>query len=182
MEMHKDLAQVLITEDEIKEIIKRLARSINEDYKGKPFILVCVLNGAFVFGADLLRVLDQSNNPQIAFIQVSSYGSGTVSTGELKTLKDLEIDISGKNLIIVEDIVDSGLSLSKIKEKLLGQGAESVKICVLLDKVKARKVPVELDYVGMEIDNVFVVGYGLDHNENYRNLSYIGILKPEIYS
>lgn len=181
----KYLDRILLDTYSIGSIVRSLAVQIKLDYKDKQddLIVISVLKGAYFFTADILRALSPELDPVVEFVQLSSYGSGHESSGELKFKKELDgVDISGKDVLIVEDIVDTGLTISKLKEYLLGKGAKSVRICVLLDKSEARKVEVQLDYVGSKIPSEFVVGYGLDYGEKYRNLPYIGVLKKEIYS
>ena len=177
--MHSDLKCVLFTEEEIKRRVSEIGRQISEDYKGEEVVLVGILKGAIVFFSDLARSIDI--HTRMDFMSISSYGSSTKSTGVVRFLKDLDNDITGKHVIIVEDIIDSGTSLSFLKSNLISRGAKSLKICVLLDKPTRRRIPVEVDYCGFSIPDEFVVGYGLDFDEKYRNLPLIGILKPEIY-
>ncbi|MBM4403024.1 MAG: hypoxanthine phosphoribosyltransferase [Candidatus Cloacimonetes bacterium] len=177
--MNCDLSAVLFDEYRIQARIRELGVQITHDYKEKKPVMVGILKGGFVFLADLIRSI--SIPMQVDFLAISSYGSGTVSTGVVKIHKDLDIDINGRDVIIVEDIVDSGLSLGYITEYINKHNPHSVKTCVLLDKPKAHKIDVVFDYVGFAIGHEFVVGYGLDYNETYRNLPYIGILKEEIY-
>ncbi|MDD3284038.1 MAG: hypoxanthine phosphoribosyltransferase [Patescibacteria group bacterium] len=179
------LDRILLDAYSIGSIIRSLAAQIKLDYKDRQddLIVISVLKGAYFFTADLQRALSPELDPVVEFIQLSSYGAGSKSSGELKFKKELEdVNISGKDLLVVEDIVDTGLTISKLREYLLEKGAKSVRICVFLDKSEARMVEVKLDYVGSKIPSEFVVGYGLDYNEQYRNLPYIGVLKKEIYS
>ncbi|MBQ5910770.1 MAG: hypoxanthine phosphoribosyltransferase [Clostridia bacterium] len=177
--MNNDIEKVLLTEEELKEIICRLGKQITEDYKDKNLLVVSVLKGSVMVMADLLREIKIP--ARIDFMSVSSYGSGTTTSGSVKIIKDLDIDLSGYDLLIVEDILDSGVTLSNLKEILLTRGPASVKICTLLDKPERRKANVVADYVGAQIPDAFVVGYGLDYDEKYRNLPYVGILKPSVY-
>lgn len=176
--MEKDVESILISEEEIKEICKRLGEQITKDYQGKKLLVVSVLKGAVVFMADLLREI--KCDCQIDFIAVSSY-SGTKTTGVVKFKKDLDIDPDGMDILIVEDILDSGVTLSYLSGVLMGRNANSIKICTLLDKPANRKADIKADYVGKEVPDAFIIGYGLDYNEKYRNLPYIGILKPSVY-
>ena len=174
------IEKVLLSEDELKEIIKRLGKEITEDYKDKNLLVVSVLKGSVMVMADLLREIKLPL--RIDFMSVSSYGSGTTTSGTVKIIKDLDINLAGYDLLIVEDILDSGVTLSNLKEILLTRGPASVKICTLLDKPERRKANVVADYVGAQIPDAFVVGYGLDYDEKYRNLPYVGILSPSVYS
>ena len=177
--MNCDISAVLYDEYKIQARIREIGNEINIEYKGKTPVFIGILKGGFVFMSDLIRAISIPIN--IDFMAVSSYGSGTVSSGIVKIRKDIDIDIKDRDIIIVEDIVDSGLSLHYIVEYLLKHEPASVKTCVLLDKPDAHKIDVSFDYVGFNIGNEFVVGYGLDFNELYRNLPYIGILKEECY-
>ncbi len=175
-----DISKVLLSEDEIKEIVQKLGKQISEDYKDKNLLLVSVLKGSVMFMADLMRAIDI--HCKIDFMAVSSYGSGTSTTGSVKILKDLNIDLSGYDLLIVEDILDSGVTLSNLRDMLLTRHPASFKICTFIDKPERRKADVKADYVGAEIPDAFVVGYGLDYDEKYRNLPYLGILDPKVYT
>ncbi len=174
-----DLLKVLLTEDEIQRRVKELGSAISRDFAGEEVVMVGILKGAVVFFADLARAITIPVN--MDFMAISSYGSATKSTGVVRILKDLDHDITGKNVIIVEDIVDSGMSLSFLKENLLSRGAKSLSVCVLLDKPSRRRINVDVSYRGFEVPDEFVVGYGLDYAERYRELPMIGVLKPEIY-
>lgn len=176
--MERDVERVLISCEELKQICKDLGQQITRDYSGKKLLVVSVLKGAVVFMADLLREI--KCDCIIDFIAVSSY-SGTKTTGVVKFKKDLDIDPDGMDILIVEDILDSGITLSYLSGVLMGRNANSIKICTLLDKPANRKADVKADYVGKVIPDEFVIGYGLDYNEKYRNLPYIGILKPSVY-
>ena len=178
--MINDIEKVLLSEEELKEIIKRLGKEITEDYKDKNLLVVSVLKGSVMVMADLLREIKLPL--RIDFMSVSSYGSGTTTSGSVKIIKDLDINLSGYDLLIVEDILDSGVTLSSLKEILLTRGPASVKICTLLDKPERRKADIKADYVGAQIPDAFVVGYGLDYDEKYRNLPYVGILSPSVYA
>ena len=178
--MHKDLQKILITEEEVKEAAKKLAKQIENDYKDdEEIIFVGLLKGSVQFMADLLKNVDLMCT--IDFMCVSSYGKGTKSTGRVNIIKDLSEPIDDKNVIIVEDIIDSGNTLSFIKKYFSAKNAKSVRICTLLNKPSRREVEIDVDYIGFEVPDEFVVGYGLDFQEHYRNLPYIGVLKPEIY-
>lgn len=178
--MHKDLAYVLLEEEAIQKRVEELGRQITRDYEGKELVLVGILKGAVVFFSDLIRHVELPMS--MDFMAISSYGNATKSAGVVRILKDLDKDIVGKHIIIVEDIVDSGLTLSFLKDNLVSRGAASLRICALLDKPERRKVDIKADYQGFTIPDAFVVGYGLDYAERYRNLPYIGVLKPEIYT
>lgn len=178
--MKDDVLRVLLSEDEIRAKVQEMGKKLSEDYKGKNLLLVTVLKGAVVFLADLMRQIDVP--AEIDFMVVSSYGSGIKSSGVVKIVKDLDVPLAGKDILIVEDILDSGMTLSYIKELLQSRGPRSIRIVTLLDKPARRKVDLQADYVGFEVPDEFVVGYGLDFDERYRNLPYIGILKPEVYS
>jgi hypoxanthine phosphoribosyltransferase len=176
----KDCGKILLTEEEIKVRVKELGEQITKDYQGKEPVMVCILKGASVFFVDLLRSI---NLPvRMEFMAVSSYGNSTDTSGVVRILKDLDHSVYGKDVIIVEDIVDTGLTLSYIKREMLGRGATSLAIAALLDKPERRKKPLEVDYKGFTIPNEFVVGYGLDYQERYRNMRDIGVLKEELYS
>ncbi|HAL63891.1 MAG TPA: hypoxanthine phosphoribosyltransferase [Clostridiales bacterium] len=177
--MHQDLEKILVTEQEISKLVKRIANEINADLKGEPLLVIIILKGSTPFAMDLIKHLDM--NVEIDFMQVSSYGKSTSSSGFINLKKDIEQDITGKNILIVEDIIDSGNTLNKIKTLFQDRNAKSVRICTLLDKPSRRVVDVKVDYVGSEIPDEFVVGYGLDYNEQYRNLPYIGVLKRSVY-
>ena len=178
--MKEDVLRVLLSEDEIREKVRELGGKITADYKNSNLMLVTVLKGAVVFLADLMRQIDVP--AEIDFMVVSSYGSGVKSSGVVKIVKDLDVPLAGKDILIVEDILDSGLTLSYIKELLESRGPRSVRIATLLDKPSRRKVDLQADYIGFSVPDEFVIGYGLDYDEKYRNLPYIGILKPEVYS
>ena len=178
--MKEDVLRVLLSEDEIREKVRELGGKITADYKNSNLMLVTVLKGAVVFLADLMRQIDVP--AEIDFMVVSSYGSGVKSSGVVKIVKDLDVPLAGKDILIVEDILDSGLTLSYIKELLESRGPRSIRIATLLDKHSRRKVDLQADYIGFSVPDEFVIGYGLDYDEKYRNLPYIGILKPEVYS
>jgi hypoxanthine phosphoribosyltransferase len=172
-----DQLKVIIKEDQLKKRIKKLASEISNDYKDKNPVLVGILKGSFIFMADLTRELQIPH--QVDFISVASYGSGKCATGVVRWLKDLSINIEDKHVIIVEDIIDSGLTLDYIRNNLLTRKPKSLKIVTLLNKRKRRKMKIPLRYVGFSIPDEFVVGYGLDYNEKYRNLPYIAQLRNE---
>ncbi len=171
--------EVLQTEEALKARVAQLGADITRDYAGKAPVIISVLRGSYIFMADLTRCIDLPCT--VDFMSVSSYGGGTSSSGQVKIIKDLSESIEGRDLIIVEDILDSGNTLYYLRDVLLARKPASVKICTLLDKPERREKPIQADYVGFEIPNAFVVGYGLDYAEAYRNLPYIGILKPQVY-
>jgi len=174
-----DLAHVLYTKEEIQARVAELAAQIDKDYEGRDILVVGVLKGAVMIMADLVRAL--KSHLTMDWMAVSSYGSGTQSSGVVRILKDLDSDLMGKHVLIVEDIIDSGLTLSWLKSNLESRGPASVEICTLLRKPEAAKVEIDVKYVGMDIPNEFVVGYGLDYAEKYRNLDCVGTLAPHIY-
>ena len=178
-DMGPDLAQVLITEEQIAQRLDEMAARIDADYEGRDLLLVGVLKGAVYVMADLSRRLHRS--APMDWMAVSSYGSGTKSSGVVRILKDLDTDLTGRHVLIVEDIIDSGLTLSWLVGNLSSRGAASVEIAALLRKPEAAKVEVDVKYVGFDIPTECVVGYGLDYAEEYRNLSFIGTLRPEVY-
>ena len=178
--MDKDMAKVLFSQEELQTRIRELGAQLSEDYRGKTPTMVCILKGAVMFFADLLRELDF---PLVTdFMAISSYGSSTKSTGVVKLVKDLDRDICGRDVLVVEDIVDSGMTLSYIKKEFAQRGAASVRIATLLDKPARRRVELDVDYSCFVIPDAFVVGYGLDYDEKYRNLPDIGVLHPRIYT
>ena len=179
MSMDNDILEVLLTREQIKEICEKLGAQITKDYEGKKLLLVSVLRGAVVFMADIMREIKLPC--EIDFMSISSY-KGANSTGVVQFKKDLDINPEGYDILIVEDILDTGLSLKYIAEILKTKNANSVKICAFLDKPENRKTDIVADYVGATVPNAFVVGYGLDYNEKYRNLPYLGVLKTEVYS
>lgn len=177
--MHPHVEKILLDETRIKERVLQLGQQITRDYQGQNILTVGILKGAMIFLADLVRNIEVPTF--FDFMAVSSYGTGTVSSGAVRILKDLDRSIEGRHVIIVEDIVDTGLTLQYLVENMKARGPASLKICTLLDKPSRRKVEVSVDYNGFSIPDEFVVGYGLDYNECYRNLPYIAVLKPEIY-
>ncbi len=172
--------KILIDEQTLNEKVKELAQRITEDYKGKPLLIVGILKGSVPFMADLLRLI-KLEDLSIDFMSVSSYNGGTVSSGRIRIIKDLDVDINGKNVLIVEDIVDTGFTLSKLKDMLMIRNPKSLKICTILNKPSRRTTPIDVDYIGFDVPDEFIIGYGLDYDEKYRNLPYVGILKREIY-
>ena len=177
--MHKDVKEILFSEEQLKERVAQIAAQIDRDYAGKELMLVSVLRGSFIFMADLVRAITVPC--KVDFMAVSSYGSGTVSSGQVQITKDLSEDITGRHLLVVEDILDSGNTLSYLLEVLRARKPASIRLCTLLDKPERRVKPVHLDYTGFTIPDAFVVGYGLDYDEYYRNLPYIGVLRPSVY-
>jgi hypoxanthine phosphoribosyltransferase len=178
--IESDIERVIVDEKALQEKIKELAARVDKDYENKDLLLIGVLKGAVMAVADLSRALQR--HVDMDWMAVSSYGSGTKSSGVVRILKDLDRDITGRNVLIVEDIVDSGLTLSWLKSNLESRGANSVEILSILRKPESAKVEVNVKYVGFEIPPDFVVGYGLDFNEKYRNLPFIGVLAKHIYS
>ncbi|MGI6712144.1 MAG: hypoxanthine phosphoribosyltransferase [Bacillota bacterium] len=177
--MKNDVKKILITEEEIRAKLRELGQEITKDYSGKDLLIVGILKGSFVFMGDLIRNIDVPI--QVDFMEISSYGCATESSGAVRILKDLDNDIEGRNVLIVEDIVDTGLTLSYLIDNLWSRKPSSLKICTFLNKPSRRKVPLEVNYNGYNIPDEFVVGYGLDYAEKYRNLPYVAIVKPEIY-
>ena len=179
MSMHDDIKNVLVSEEELKAKVAELGAQISRDYEGKNLVLVSILKGSVM--ADLMRAV--SIPCSIDFMVVSSYGgSNTVTSGLVKIIKDLDGDLSGKDVLIVEDILDTGVTLSNLVPMLKMRNPNSVKICTILDKPSRRKADIQPDYEGFQVPDEFVVGYGLDYDEKYRNLPYVGVLKPEIYA
>lgn len=178
-DMGKDLQKILLTKEQIDVRLGELAAQIDEAYRGRDLLLVGVLRGAVMTMADLSRKI--SIPLEMDWMAVSSYGSGTKSSGVVRILKDLDTDIQGRNVLIVEDIIDSGLTLSWLRSNLQSRGPESVRIATALRKPDAAKVHIDVDYVGFDIPNEFVVGYGLDYAERYRHLPFVGTLAPHVY-
>ncbi|MEE0409353.1 MAG: hypoxanthine phosphoribosyltransferase [Clostridia bacterium] len=177
--MHNDIKEILFTKQEIDMMVHKIASQINEDFEGEELIAVIILKGSMIFAADLIRCL--TVNVKLDFMQASSYGSGTTSSGVINIKKDIDTDIKGKNVLLIEDIIDSGNTLNLLKQEMQSRGAKTVKIASLLSKPDRRVVDIEVEYIGTDILDEFVVGYGLDMDEKYRQMDYIGILKPEIY-
>jgi hypoxanthine phosphoribosyltransferase len=180
VEVHEDIAEVLISADEIQEKIAQLAKEVTEEYRDRDLLLVGVLKGAFVFMADLAREIQLPI--EFDFMAVSSYGSSTKSSGVVRILKDLDYEITGRDVLLVEDIIDSGLTISYLLRYLEARRPASLEICSLFWKKGQQAVPLDVRYPGFEIPPVFVVGYGLDYAEKYRNLPYIGVLKESAYA
>ena len=177
--MLNDVERVLISEEEIKSIVKRLGEQISKDYIGKNLLMISVLKGSILFMTDLMRAIDI--HCRIDFMAVSTYAGGLKSSGVAKIVKDLDMPIEGYDLLVVEDILDSGVTLSYILELLAARNPASIKICTLLDKPERRKNGLQADYVGAIIPDEFVIGYGLDYDERYRNLPFVGVLKESVY-
>lgn len=177
--MLNDIDYVLYSEEKIAEIVKKIGAEISEDYKDKNLLLVSVLKGSVAFMTDLMRAI--TIPCEIDFMAVSSYGNGTKSSGTVRILKDLDRDITGYDLLIVEDILDSGKTLSFLIDVLYTKNPASIRICTLFDKPERRQVDIFPDYKGLLVPDEFIVGYGLDYNEKYRNLPFIGVLKREVY-
>ena len=177
--IHQDIQQVLYSEEELRQRVKELGAQITADYAGKEPLLVSVLRGSYIFMADLTRSINL--DVTVDFMVVSSYGAGTVSSGQVEIKKDLSDSIEGRDLIIVEDILDSGNTLYYLMDVLRARKPASIRICTLMDKPERRTKTITADYVGFTIPDAFIVGYGLDFDEKYRNLPYVGVLKPEAY-
>jgi len=178
--MRDDIRDILFTEDEIDTRVKELGARITLDYAGKSPLLIGVLKGCFVFLADIARYIEL--DCEIRFLTASSYGFASVTSGKVKIDKDIDFEIEGRDVLIIEDILDSGVTLNALRKYVLDRKPASIKICTLLDKPTRRQVSIAADYIGFECPNEFVVGYGLDYAERYRNLPYVAVLKPEIYS
>ena len=179
--LDRDIDHILVTEEQLKSKVNELGAQITKDYEGRDLLLVSILKGSVVFMADLMRAIRMPCG--IDFMVVSSYGgANTTSTGLVKIVKDLDQDLSGKDLLIVEDILDTGITLSHLVPMLKLRNPASVRLCTILSKPSRRKADIEPDYLGFEVPDEFVVGYGLDYDEKYRNLPYVGVLKPEVYS
>ena len=179
MKIHENVEKVMITAQQIETRVKELAAQLDKLYEGRRPLIVCILKGSVIFFSDLIR--NMSVTIETDFMAVSSYGSGTVSTGELKIKKDLTIDIKDRDVLIVEDIIDSGNTLYHLKKMLNARQPASLNIVTLLDKPQRREVPMEPEYTGFVIEDEFVIGYGLDYDEEYRNLPYVGVLKRSVY-
>lgn len=173
------VGKILYSPEDIAKRVKELGQQISKEYEGKEVILVCILKGSYVFTADLSREIDVPCS--VEFMQVSSYADSTVTSGSLKIIKDINVPVDGKHLIIIEDIIDTGITLNNLKKMLSTRNPASLKLCAFLDKPSRRKVDIEADYVGYEVEDNFLVGYGLDYAQKYRNLPFIAILKEEIY-
>ena len=180
MDMRDDIQTVLVTEKQLRAKVAELGAQVSRDYAGRDLLLVSILKGAVVFMADLMRAVTIPCS--IDFMVVSSYGgTNTESTGLVKIVKDLDADLSGRDVLIVEDVLDTGVTLSNLVPMLKMRHPNSVRICAILDKPARRKTDIRADYIGFEVPDAFVVGYGLDYDEKYRNLPFVGVLKPEVY-
>ena len=180
MDMRDDIQNVLVTEEQLRAKVAELGAQVSRDYAGRDLLLVSILKGAVVFMADLMRAVTIPCS--IDFMVVSSYGgTNTESTGLVKIVKDLDADLSGRDVLIVEDVLDTGVTLSNLVPMLKMRHPNSVRICAILDKPARRKTDIRADYIGFEVPDAFVVGYGLDYDEKYRNLPFVGVLKPEVY-
>ena len=178
--LHNDILEILYTEDEIQQKVKELGEQISLDFVGRNLLVICILKGAFIFMADLVKAIDIPL--EIDFMAVSSYGQSSMSSGVVKIIKDLDVAIEGRDIIIVEDIIDSGLTLSYLIDVLERRNSLSITVVALFDKPGRRTVDLEPDYKGFTLPDAFVVGYGLDYAQKYRNLPYIGILKETVYT
>lgn len=178
--MHDDVQQILISAEAIAERTAQLGKQISQDYADKDLFIVCILKGAAIFTADLYRCIEIPAT--VDFMAISSYGNRTKSSGVVRISKDLDVTVEGKDVLIIEDIIDSGLTLSYLLDNLRSRHPASLRTCVLLDKPERREVDIKVDYTGFTIPDHFVVGYGLDYAQRYRNLPYIGVLKPEVYT
>ena len=180
VDMRQDIEEVLFSEEQISQIVARIGQEISRDYAGKNLLLVSVLKGSVVFMADLMRAI--TIPARIDFMATSSYGSGVKSSGVVRILKDLDLELKGYDILIVEDILDSGKTLQYLTRLLQSRGPASIRICTLFDKPERREVEVFPTYVGARIPDAFIVGYGLDYDEKYRNLPFVGVLKPSVYA
>ncbi len=177
--MLNDVQEVLFSEEKLASIVKEMGKKISEDYRDKNLLLVSVLKGSVVFMADLMRAIEIPC--RVDFMSVSSYGAGVKTSGIVKIVKDLDIPLEGFDVLVVEDILDSGMTLSYILELLRSRNPRSIRLCTLLDKPERRTANVTADYVGAAVPDEFIIGYGLDYDEKYRNLPFVGVLKPEVY-
>ncbi|WP_127850070.1 hypoxanthine phosphoribosyltransferase [Lacticaseibacillus hulanensis] len=178
--MQEDILKVLYSEDEVKAIVRRLAKQVEQDYRGKNPLMICILKGAVVFMTDFVRDID--DYVELDFMDVSSYYGGTKSTGEVRIIKDVDTSVRDRDVVLVEDIIDTGATLKSLMGLFSHRGAKSVKVVALFNKPSRRQEFVAADYVGETVPDEFIVGYGLDYAGKYRNLPYIGILKPEVYA
>lgn len=178
--MHKDIDEIILDESQLEKTVDAIAERINLDYNDKPLTVIGILRGSAIFLADLFRRITVEDCT-LDFMAASSYGSSAESSGHVNITKDISDDVSGRHVLVVEDILDTGNTLSCIRDYLLSKNALSVKICTLFDKPSRRKKPITPDYCGETVDDLFIVGYGLDYDERYRNLPYVGVLKKEIY-
>ncbi len=177
--MHPDVSHIILSEDQVRAKVSELGKMISRDYAGESVLMIAVLRGAFLFVGDLIR--EVTIPVEIDFMAVSSYGSSTKSSGVVRILKDLDETIEGRNVLVVEDILDTGLTLKYLLKNLASRKPKSLEVCTLLAKEGKQRVPIDCRYIGFDIPDEFVVGYGLDYAERYRNLPYIGVLKPSVY-
>lgn len=177
--MDNDIKKILINECELQEKVRELGNIINNDYKNRDLLLLCILKGSVMFMGDLMKHINVYST--IEFMSVSSYGNSTISSGNVRILKDLDTPVNDKDILIVEDIIDTGITLKYVCGYLRGKGAKSVEVVTLLNKPSGRRVEIDAKYIGFEVSNEFVIGYGLDFAEKYRNLPYIGVLKESMY-
>lgn len=177
--LEQDVEKVLISEEELKRRITEMGRQITQEYHGEPLTIVGILKGASIFFADLARSIDLPL--QMDFMSVSSYGTEATSSGVVKIIKDLDADVTGRHILLVEDIIDTGITLAYLRDYLSNRGAKSVKICTLLDKPSRREKAMQVDYIGFTMPDEFIIGYGIDYAENYRNLPYVASLKRSVY-
>lgn len=177
--MLNDISSVFFSQEDLEQIVTRLGKQISEDYKNKNLLLVSILKGSIVFMSDLMRSI--TIPCRIDFMAVSSYGSGINSSGTVKIIKDLDLNLEGYDLLIVEDILDSGRTLSSLMDMLSLRKPKSIEICTLFDKPERREADVKAKYIGAQVPDAFIVGYGLDYDEKYRNLPFVGVVKPEVY-
>jgi hypoxanthine phosphoribosyltransferase len=180
MGLHSDISHIILTEEQIQSRVAELGANISRDYGDEPVLLIAVLRGAAIFVADLSRAI--SSPVELDFMAVSSYGSSTKSSGVVRILKDLDETIEGRNVLVCEDILDTGLTLKYLLKNLASRKPQSLEVVALLSKEGKQRVPISCKYVGFDVPDEFVVGYGLDYAERYRNLPYVGVLKPEIYA
>lgn len=179
MNKHKDVKKILLSNRQIEKRISEMANQVSKDYAQTYPLMICILKGSSVFFTRLLEQM--SIEAEMEFIAISTYGKGTTSSGEVRLLKDLDVPLDNRDVVVVEDIVDSGVTLNYLIKLLKARGAKTVEICCLLSKQARRRIELDIKYIGYEIEDEFVVGYGLDFNERYRNLNFIGVLKPEMY-
>ena len=177
--MNNDIEKVLYSKEEIENKVASLGQQLSKDYAGKKPLVICILKGAILFMSDIVRKMDIPL--EMDFMDISSYGGGTISTGEVRILKDLDTSVKDRDVLVVEDIVDTGRTLKALSELLLQREAKSIKICTLLNKPDRRVEGIDVDYVGFKVPDEFVVGYGMDYAGKYRNLPYVGVVKPAIY-
>ena len=178
--MKEDIKEIIFSKEEIQRRVSELGAGITRDYAGKSPLMIGILKGCFIFLADLVRCIDL--DCEIRFLNVTSYGFSSVTSGKVEIKKDIDFEIEGRDVILIEDILDSGVTLTALRDFIMERGPSSLRICAFLDKPARRQVPVDVDYLGFECPDEFIIGYGLDYAEHYRNLPYVASLKPEIYS